>query len=137
MCWVLPEWREPSRTRSFVVLGHERHAPQDEGAHEDLAELRVALHERAQVLPIDGDDRAVGGGARAHQAAAGREHVDLAGELAGMVHDDRLLAIADRAHDVDRAREHHEEARVLLADVEEHLSRAHVAPCPTLEMRST
>ena len=81
MCWVLPEWREPSRTMSFVVLGHQRHAPQDEGAHEDLAQLRVALHERAQVVPIDGDDRAVGGGARAHQAAPRREHVDLAGEL--------------------------------------------------------
>ena len=58
------EWREPSSTRSLLSCGHERHAAQDEGAHQDLAQLGVALHQRAQVVAIDGDDRAVGGGAR-------------------------------------------------------------------------
>ena len=45
-------------------------------------------------VPVDGDDRAVGGGARPDQAPARREHVDLAGELGGMVH--RSPALRDR-----------------------------------------
>ena len=130
MCWVLPEWREPSRTMSFVPWAISATRLQDEGAHEDLAQLRVALHEGAQIVPIDGDDRSVARDARPHQAAPRRQHVDLAGELARAVHDDRLLAIADRPHDVDRARQHDEEPRVLVAHVEEHLARAHVAAMP-------
>ena len=113
-----------------AVLGRQRHPPQDEGAHQDLAQLRVALHQRAQVLPIDGDDRAVGGGARAHQAAPGRQHVDLAGELPGVVNHHRLLAIANQPDDLDRPRQHHEESRVLLPHLDQHLARADVAAAP-------
>ena len=120
----------PEQHHVVAVLGRQRHPPQDEGAHQDLAQLRVALHQRAQVVAIDGDDRAVGGDARAHQAAPRRQHVDLAGELPGAVDDDRLLAIADRPHDLDRARQHHEEARVLLAHLDQHLARADVAAVP-------
>ena len=43
------------------------------------------------------------------------------------MHGDGLLAIADRRDDLDRARQHHEEPRVLLAGVEQHLARPHVA----------
>src|SRR5262245_37048305 len=70
----------------LAVLRDERHPPEDEGAHQDLAELRVSFHEITQSVSLDRDDRAVASDARAHQAAPGREHVDLAGELPRLVH---------------------------------------------------
>jgi hypothetical protein len=85
------------------VLSHQCDAAQDERAHEELAELRVALDEGAQIFAVDRDDRPVARGTRAHQAAPRRQHVDLAGELALVVHDHRLFAVAERSHDLDGA----------------------------------
>ena len=56
---VLAECREPMRTRPPPPWAMRADPPQDEGAHEDLAELGVPLHERAQMLAIDDDDRPV------------------------------------------------------------------------------
>src|SRR5207247_1129216 len=58
----LPDFQGASRMpradehQAAAALGDERHAPQNEGAHEDLAELEVPLHESAHVLAIDHDD---------------------------------------------------------------------------------
>src|SRR5215813_6448695 len=103
-------------------LADEGHAAQDEGAHEDLAELEVLLHESAQMLTIDDDDGPVAERPRAHEVAARRQHVDLARELPGAVHRDPLLTAVDRAHDVDSALDDHEETGVLLAELEQHLA---------------
>src|SRR5258706_337092 len=51
--------------------GEERPPPQDEGAHEDLAELEVPLHESAQMLAIGDDDRSVAESPAADEGAAG------------------------------------------------------------------
>ncbi len=104
------------------ALGDERHPAQDEGAHEDFAELEVPLHERVQMLAIDDDDRSVAERPAADEGAAGREHVDLARELPGAVHRDLLLAALDRAHDLHGALDDHEEAGVLLPELEQHLA---------------
>ena len=120
-----------------AVLGHQRHAPQDEGAHQDLAQLRVALHQGAQVVAIDGDDRAVARGARAHQAAPRREHVDLAGELPGAVHDrpaprDRRSAARSRSRPTAPRRSACSARPPRTAP----RPRGRRGDCPTLAMRS-
>src|SRR5205823_9707608 len=53
----------------IYAVGDERHPPQDEGAHEDFAELEVPLHESAQMLAIDDDDRSVAESPAANQGA--------------------------------------------------------------------
>lgn len=113
--------------QTAVAVGDERHPPQDEGAHEDLAELEVPLHERAQMLTVDDDDRPIAERPAADDGAACGQHVDLAGELAGTVHRDPLLAAVDRAHDLDGAVDHHEEASILFPQLEQHLARANAA----------
>ena len=113
--------------QAAVAVGDERHPPQNEGTHEDLAELEVSLHERAQMLTIDDDDRPVAESPPADDGAARGQHVDLAREFAGAVHHDRLFTTVDRAHDLDGALDDHEEAGVLLPELEQHLARADAA----------
>ena len=110
-----------------VAVGDERHPSKNEGAHEDLAELEVPLHERAQMLAIDDDDRPVAERPTADDRASRGQHVDLARELAGTVHRDLLFVAVDRAHDLDGAFDDHEEPGVLLPELEQHLARADAA----------
>ena len=58
------------------------HPAQDEGAHDDLAQLAVGLHQRQQVLAIQLDHFTRCTDACPDQRAPAGEHVDLAGELA-------------------------------------------------------
>ena len=116
--------------QAAVAVGNERHPPQNEGAHENLAELEVPLDERAQMLAIDDDDRACVESPTADEGAARGEHVDLARELAGAVHRDPLFVPFDRAHDLDGPLDDHEEPGVLLSELEEHLARADAASLP-------
>src|SRR6266850_5346261 len=113
--------------QAAVAVGDERHPPQDEGAHEDLAELEVPLHESAQMLAIDDDDRSVAESPAADEGAAGGQHVDLAREFPGTVDRDLLLAAVERAHDLDGPFDDDEEAGVLLPRLEQHLAGAHAA----------
>ena len=108
------------------AVGDQRDTAQDERAHQDLAQLRVALHEHPQMVPTDDDHRAVGDGAAANKRAARRQHVDLTRELAGTQRRDRLLAAVDGPNDLDGALDHHEEARVLLAELEQPIAGAHL-----------
>ena len=57
--------------------------PQDEGSHEDFAQLAVGLHKRDQMLAIQLDHVAGLARADSHQSTPTREHVDLARKLAG------------------------------------------------------
>ena len=82
----------------------ELHPPEDEGPHQDLAELGVRLHQRQQLLVIELDDLARRAGARPHQRAAVREHVGLAGELARPMNGDDGLAGIRRLDDLDLSR---------------------------------
>ena len=43
---------------------------------------------------------------------------------------DGLLDVADGPHDLDGARQHHEEPRVLIAHLEQHLAGRDLAPVP-------
>ena len=109
------------------AVGDERHPPQDEGAHEDFAELEVPLDESAQMLAIDDDDRSVAESPAANEGATRGQHVDLAREFPGTVDGDLLFAAVGRAHDLNGPFDDHEEAGVLLSNLEQDLAGAHAA----------
>ena len=110
------------------AAGDERAAPEDEGPHEDLAQLGVGLHEREELLPIELDHLAGVADAQARQRAAPGEHVALAGELPrAMRHDARFRPAGGTQH-VQLAVHEHEERNDLLADVDQHLAPLDGAP---------
>ncbi len=111
---------------------HQLDATQDERADQDLADLRIGLHDREQVVAVDLDDLAGLGDQRANERAASGEQVHFARELPGPVARDEVLAGRRRPIHVDAPREHDEERRVRVARVEQHfaLRRVPAAPVP-------
>ena len=121
--------------RVAVPAREEPHAPQDERAHEDLAELGVGLHERAELRVLDAQARA-GAAARARTSERRRcEHAHLAGELAGPVDRDGLLDRSARMDDLDLAFEDDEERDVLVPLVEEELAGSNAPRLSVREIR--
>ena len=57
------------------------HPPQDEGPHEDFAQLAVGLHKSQQLIAVQLNDFAGLARAKSHQYAAPRKQVKLSGEL--------------------------------------------------------
>src|SRR5262249_39613534 len=106
----------------------EDHAPQDEGADEQLAQLRISLDERAQRLDWKLEDLAVLDGPPAGQAAPAGEQADLAGELPGAMHDDHIFLALVGPNDLHGAREDNVEGHVFRALLEEDLAAAHAPP---------
>ena len=105
-------------------------AAQDEGPHQNLAQLGVGLHEGQQVFAIQLDHFARLGGARAQQRAPAREHGGLAAELPRSMDHDETFGVAGWPHNLDFAALDHEERDDLVADLDEHFSaldRPHAA----------
>src|SRR5439155_13934572 len=111
------------------AAGDQLHAPQDEGAHEDRAQLAVGLDEGQQLVATDFDDFAVRSRPDLGEPAAARQHGRLAGKHPGAERDDDLLG-GRWADDVDPAREDDEEPRRLLTRLHQHLALLDVAPAP-------
>ena len=65
------------------IVGNQRHTPQDERPHEDLAQLGVGLHELQQLIPTELDQLAALGDTDAGETPEPKEHIDLAAELPG------------------------------------------------------
>ncbi len=103
---------------------------EDERPHEDVAELGVGLHEREQALAVELDHLARLGRARPHERAAAGEHVDLAGELAGLMGGDERLGAAGRADDLEPSLDDHEERHVVVPDLHEQLALLDLAHGP-------
>ena len=80
---VSAEWREPSRITLPEILADQREPPQDEGAHEDLAQFGVLGDQRTQAVRTDFEKFTGLGDAAAHQAARAGDHGHLTGKLAG------------------------------------------------------
>src|SRR5262249_36111813 len=89
---------------------------------QDLTELAVALHERADAVAIQLQILAVAAGTSEHERAASRQQVNVAAELTWLVHGDESLAGVARAHDLQRATEHHVQMGRLVALIEQHLA---------------
>ena len=103
------------------------HPAQDEGAHQDLAELGVGLHERQQLVAIQLDHLARF--AHAARKSAGRPEIMLASPVnwpGSWTTIDRFAG-ARRTDDLDLPGRHDEERHDLVARVHEHFARADLA----------
>ena len=115
----------PDQHRARAAVLDQSDAAQDEGAHDDLADLGRADHQRAHMRGVERQrGAAVGAGPAAGERIAPGELAHLTGELPDMMRRDRRLALeAVAPHDVDRALEHEPGGGIALADVEHHLAR--------------
>lgn len=95
---------------------------QDEGAHEELAELAVGLQQRQQVFAIELDDFARFAGARPDERRAAGEHGDLAGELTGAMGGNERLGGAGWPNNLDLARRDDEKRHDVIARFDQHLA---------------
>ena len=77
--------------------------------------------------PCHPEHATVLGNARGHECTATREHVHVAGELAGCVLAHEMLGAAGVFDDVDRTLEHHVEAEVPVTLGEENVARSNDA----------
>ena len=121
--------REP---RSDDPHAHEPPAQQQGAAHEKrldehLPELRDFVDGSPQLAGAHLDDLAVFLDASGDERAAAREHVDVAGELAGKMHANEPLLAARMLHDCDRALYHDVEAEIAVALGEQDVAGANGA----------
>src|SRR5262249_38474697 len=107
-------------------LFEHRHATQNEGAHQELAELWVRLDELAQPVVVHFDRVAVFEHDSAVETLPPSEEVELAREATGP---DRreVLALVVRVDGCDLARQHDEERPMDLTLLEKNLTTTNVA----------
>src|ERR1041385_4090943 len=108
----------------------ERHAAKDERAHEDLAELRVGLHETEKLVTFELDDLAGGRRTKRDQAAAAGQQIQLAAELTRPMGGDELLAVAAGAHDFELTVGDDDERKVQLAFLDQDVAAPECASPP-------
>src|SRR5262249_50122841 len=99
----------------------EADAAEDEGPHDELAQLRVRLDDGAQRAAGHLEHLAVLGGTPADQAAPPGDHAHLAGELPRSQRDDRVFSAVSREQDLEGPPEDHVEAGAPGPLLEEHL----------------
>ncbi len=112
----------PDEHQLAPALRDEPHAAQDEGAHQDLAQLRIALNQGAQVFAVDHHHLAVLRDPPSDQSPPPRQHVDLAREFPGALQHHALLVVAHGPQDLELPADHDEERRVAIPDLEHHLT---------------
>ena len=94
----------------------ETDAAQDEGTHDDFADVGLADHQPAKVGALDPYHPAVRGRAARNQVLAIVEQIQLAGELTfALHHEDVGLAMLIEIENFDAALEHEEEIHAALA----------------------
>ncbi|HEY0525043.1 MAG TPA: hypothetical protein VGD08_16735 [Stellaceae bacterium] len=99
---------------------NEADAPQDEGAHDDLADIRLAGDQPAEIGAPHAHDPAVDADAAGNEDLAIVEQVEFARELAVGVHrEDVFRAVLVVVEDLDRALDHEEEIDASLAPLED------------------
>jgi hypothetical protein len=113
--------------RPTESVGDEVGAPQGEGAQEQLAQLRVGLHDVPEVGEIDLEQRGRVEGLRLDQAVSARHHVHLAQELPGPVDGDPLLAHPRQRRDLHAAFQQHVERALGHAALVDGLGRREAA----------
>ena len=110
----------PDQHDGAMRVPNEPDPPEDEGPHDDLADVRLAGHQTTKVGALDPDYPAVHAGATRHQYLSIVEQVEFAGELAlGMDREDVRLASGVEVEDLDVALEHEEEVDRALAALED------------------
>ena len=106
------------------------HPTEDQGPHEDVAQLAVGLHERQQMFAIDFDDLARLADTEADERAAAGQHAHLAGEPARANRHQRFLGAVRQARDINPSRHDHKKAGAVVADIDEDLALADLPRAP-------
>ena len=80
------------------ALRQQFHAPKNEGAHQDLAQLRVRLHQGKEIFAGDLDDLPILPCTHAYHCTTPRKNVDFTGELTSPHNQKKRLGCACRPH---------------------------------------
>src|SRR5215813_402258 len=83
------------------IVGNHLESPEDERAHQDLAQLGVGLHEVEQLLPFELEHFAGLADPQTSYRTAATDHVAFAGELSGAVAYDERLPSFGRSQDLN------------------------------------
>src|SRR5262245_36744659 len=75
-----------------VSSRYQRHAPQDESAHEQFAQFRVGLYDFAQLLRFDGYDNASLANPDAHEGNAAAQRTHFSAEVPRAQHVQQVFA---------------------------------------------
>jgi hypothetical protein len=97
-------------------------APEDERAHENVAQFSISLHQPEQNRTIDFNDFACFGRPQPAENAASEKDADLARELAGLENRDRPFGSAGMLDEFQLAAGYQEDASILLAGLDEKLT---------------
>ena len=79
----------------------QRNSPQDERAHQYVAQLGVALDDLTKPVGIESEQLARLARAPSHERAVARQHAGLPGEIAGPVHGDEVFAVQPWSHNLE------------------------------------
>jgi len=96
------------------------HAAEEEGAHQDVAQLAVRLHEGKQVVPVNLDHFPRLARPHLDEPGATRKHVRLAGELPRSMDRDKRFAGAGCPNDFDLTSGDNEERHDPVAGLDEY-----------------
>ncbi len=111
--------------KQYGVAGagrHELHASQDEGAHQDPADLRIDLHERSDFRALELHHFASDARANLKQRASPGNHVRFARELPGTVAHHQMLVVAFTLNDVQLTVDDDEAGDIGIARFDKHLA---------------
>lgn len=121
----------PNQHHAAEASADQTHAPQDEGTHDDLADVRFRGHHAAKIIRVHAQYVAVHGHTRGRHHGAAVEHVHLAAELPRRVHrEDIGLTVLVDIEDLDDAVQHKEEVDAALAALEQHRASRYVFLLP-------
>ena len=112
----------PKQHRVAVSRCQKSHTAQDEGAHEDLAQLGVGLDDVAEIFFVDHENRAAFTHADAHEAGDTAQRAHLSGEIARQQHGDQLFAEHAGKSSLETAGKHNQQLSMTLAGLDQHLS---------------
>src|ERR1700727_1702370 len=102
------------------------HAPQDEGPHENFAQLCVSRNQRSKLVITHFKKFAGRSYATSRQAAATRNHRQFAGKSSGLMFNDGTFTVQLRLHNLQASREQHEKRDVAFAWLKQDVAHFHL-----------
>ena len=103
----------------------QRNPPQNEGTHENFAELLISGDQSSQIIAAHFQKFASLSHAAPRQARPARDHRDFPGELARPMLDDQALALQTRLHDFQASRQQHEKRDIAVARLKQNVADFH------------
>src|SRR6478672_2964482 len=127
----IPRQELPDPERSGVVCGSDDHdptpvardqleAPKNEGAHQDLAQLRIGLHQREELLATEFNHLPWFADAQPGHRRPTRNQVGFSREAPGAMADDERLPSVGDLQRLNLARDHDEARHDPIADIDQH-----------------